>query len=393
LKLFPLLHDNYIEEIFLDAPNNFIYLNHKKFGRCVTDIRFLKSDIERVKTLIRLYSGKKIDFKNPSIKYVIKNKFFSCRFSIDVKPIHKPNFALTIRKFNNEIFTIQELIKNRTINATIASFLFFCLIHRINITVIGETDSGKTTLVNALDLMTPKHFRKIYVENITESLDQTKYGKHQLKYSVDSLTVSNNLKNTKSHQIRRLLHRTPDLIYLGEILTKEEAEAMFHCLSAGLTGFQTIHAKDMRSFINRILYHFKINKACLEDLGIIILMKKNSNSDRKIVSISEISSNKSTNKQILKEIFSYNPRLEKWTLKLDLYKTETLHNVKRYEKLNYFRFWETLKYFYNVFEDLVKTEMIPVERIVNIFHQLSNKVLGSKYLINKEFESLKKTDI
>lgn len=77
-----------------------------------------------------------------------------------------------------------------------------------------------------------------------------------------------------------MLHRSPDLIYLGEILTQEEAEAMFHCLSAGLTGFQTIHANSLESLINRFLSHFNIDQTCLNDLDLLVLMKKNSISQK-----------------------------------------------------------------------------------------------------------------
>ncbi len=174
-KIFPLLIDDQIEEIFLDSPMDKIYINHQKYGRCRTDIKLDIKDIERLKTFLRLYSGKRLDFSNPSIKIVIKNKYFYCRFAIDVGPVQLYNFALDIRKLNKNIYTIQDLLKNDTLNPTISAFLYFLILRRVNITVTGETDTGKTTLINALDLLTPKEFRKIYVENIIESLNQSQY--------------------------------------------------------------------------------------------------------------------------------------------------------------------------------------------------------------------------
>jgi len=78
-KLFPLLIDDSIEEIFLDSPHEAIYINHQRFGRCRTDIKFSSKEIKRLKTLLRIYSGKRLDYVNPSIKLVIKNKYFYCR--------------------------------------------------------------------------------------------------------------------------------------------------------------------------------------------------------------------------------------------------------------------------------------------------------------------------
>ncbi|GAG06926.1 unnamed protein product, partial [marine sediment metagenome] len=266
----------------------------QKFGRCRTKINLNLKEIERLKTMARLYSGKRLDYMNPSIKLVIKNQYFYCRFAIDVDPIQIHNFALDIRKLNKNIFTIQDLLKNGTLNPLMTAFLYCNLLRKTNITITGKTDTGKTTLINTLDLLTPKEFRKIYVENVTESLKQFEFGKHQLKYQVDSLEDYLTQRYSKSNIIKTLLHRTPDIIYLGEILTKEEAEAMFHCLAAGLKGFQTIHGNDIDSLMNRFLHHFKINESCLYDLDLIILMKKERNI-RRVHSIYEIGECKSEN--------------------------------------------------------------------------------------------------
>ena len=379
-KLFPLLIDDFIEEIFLDSPKDQIYLNHQIYGRCRTEIGFNSKEIERIKTLVRLYSGQRLDFMNPLIKFVIKNKYFYCRFSIDVEPIQINNFALDIRKLNKNILTIQDLLKNGTLDPLIASFLYFNIIRGKNITVTGETDTGKTTMINALDLLNPKEFRKIYIENITESLNQFEYGKHQLKYKVDSLDESLIKKYSKSNQIKTLLHRTPDIIYLGEILTKEEAIAMFHCLSAGLRGFQTIHSKDIDSLMNRFLYHFKIDKSCLNDLDLIILMKKDINK-RKIVGIFEVCESTNVINKLYNSIFEYNPETNKWILAKSLYDTNVISDIKRYEILTKDNFFLFIKIYSDIFEFLIKIRKIHKIDLVDFFHQVS-------YFSLKSFESL-----
>ena len=376
-KIFPLLIDDAIEEIFLDSPDEFIYINHQKYGRCRTFIKFTTEDIERFKTFIRLYSGLRLDFLNPSIKHVIKNKYFYCRFAIDIGPVNFNKFSFDIRKLNKNIFTIQDLLKNNTLNPLMASFLYFCILRRINITVTGETDTGKTTLINALDLLTPKEFRKIYIENVIESLNQLSFDKHQLKYKVDSLDDSLKIKHSKSNQIKTLLHRSPDLIYLGEILTKEEAEAMFHCLAAGLRGFQTIHSNDISSLINRFLYHFKIDISCLNDLNLIILMKKEFNK-RRVVSINEINLNGNLNpKKVYNPIFCYNPENHKWDNIVSLYQTNTISKLKIYEDLSIEKFNAIINIYYDIFKYLSNSDKISNERLVSFFHKLSYYSMNS----------------
>ena len=369
-KIFPLLVDDFIEEIFLDSPNEKIYINHQKFGRCRTEIEFDLNNIERLKTFLRIYSGKRLDYSNPSIKVVIKNKYFYCRFAIDVEPIQINNFALDIRKLNKNILTIQDLLKSGTLNPTIASFLYILILRRVNITVTGETDTGKTTLINALDLLTPKEFRKIYVENVIESLNQSEYGRHQLKYKVDSLQGQQNHQLSKQDQIKKLLHRTPDIIYLGEILTKDEAEAMFHCLAAGLRGFQTIHSNSIDSLINRVIYHFKIDKSCLRDLGLIILMKKN-REKRFVDSITEIDDNLNGRGEIYINLFKHDPHTKKWNTLRDLYDSNIVKSLRKYEDLQKDKYEILFSIYQDVFDTLQKIEKLEITKLIEFFDRIS----------------------
>ncbi len=382
-KLFPLLIDDFVEEIFLDSPKDEIYINHQKFGRCRTGLILNSKQIERVKTLFRLYSGKRLDFTNPTIKFVIKNKYFYCRFAIDIEPIQINNFALDIRKLNKNVLTIQDLLKKRTLDPSIAAFLYFSILRRKNVTVTGETDTGKTTLINALDFLTPKEFRKIYVEDVTESLNQYEYGKHQLKYMVDPSEESLIERYSKSNQIKTLLHRTPDLIYLGEILTKEEAEALFHCLAAGLRGFQTIHSKTIESLINRFIYHFKINQSCLNDLDLIILMKKISN-NRKIVGIFEVCEAQNSKNLQFNSIFEYNPETEKWILTQPLSETNIILDLKKYEDLSDEKFSRFIEIYKEIFEFHLRIKEMQNNELIDFFHKVSFYSLRSIDLL-KEF--------
>ena len=257
-----------------------------------------------------------------------------------------------------------------------ASFLYFNILRRKNITVTGETDTGKTTLINALDLLTPKEFRKIYVENITESLNQFEFGKHQLKYKVDSLEESIIEKYSKSNQIKTLLHRTPDIIYLGEILTKEEAEAMFQCLAAGLRGFQTIHSKNINSLLNRFIYHFKINKSCLNDLDLIILMKKKNN-ERKVVGIYEICKSFDQKDKQFDSIIEYNPQTNNWVILKSLYETNVIIDVKKYEAMSKEKFLSLIEIYNEIFEFLLKIDKINNAALIEFFHKISYNTLSS----------------
>ncbi|MFX1589076.1 MAG: ATPase, T2SS/T4P/T4SS family, partial [Promethearchaeota archaeon] len=271
---------------------------------------------------------------------------------------------------NKNVFTIQDLLKNKTLDPIIAAYLYFNILRRSNITVTGETNTGKTTLINALDLLVPKEFRKLYVESITESLNQSKFERHKLKYKVDPLEASNKQKFSKQNQIKKLLHRTPDIIYLGEILAKEEAEAMFHCLAAGLRGFQTIHSNNLDSLMNRLLYHFEINISCLKDLDILILMNK-TREKRKIISLSEINHDIKQSKGIYRQIFEYKPDSDKWNLLTDLFNTNSIKKIRKIEPINEKEFYMYIQIYKDVFDFLLRYHKISLEDLVTLFDKIS----------------------
>ncbi|MHA2398186.1 MAG: ATPase, T2SS/T4P/T4SS family [Promethearchaeota archaeon] len=219
-------------------------------------------------------------------------------------------------------------------------------------------------------MLTPKEFRKIYVENIVESLNQSYFSKHQLKYRVDSLDDDLTKKYSKSEIIKTLLHRTPDVIYLGEILTKEEAESMFHCLSAGLKGFQTIHANNLNALINRFLYHFNIEKTCLSDLDLIIFMRKEINK-RRITLISEIKETWRNDETFFNLIFKYNPSEKNWAQLETLYETKVITDLKDFEEMGNKFFVSIMKIYIEIFDYISKINKLDNVKLIELFHKIS----------------------
>ncbi len=383
-KLFPFLVDNSIEEIYLDDPFSSIYIDHQIFGRCRTNIRLNNQEIDVIKTILRISSEKRLNFSNPSIKCTIQNDFFNSRFTVDVTPVQSSGFSLDIRKMNKQIFSLPELIDKGTLSLEIASFLYYCILNRINITVIGETNTGKTTLINSLDLLVPKHFRKIYVEEAPESLNQISYGLHQLKFKVDP-NIDSLKSSSKTREIYKLLHRSPDLVYLGEILNRDEAHAMFHCLSTGLRGFQTIHANDLKSLINRWKFHFNIDPSCFNDLGLLIVLKKK-NQKRFIFEISEVEYN---NPDInIYPIYNSDPDLCGWFRKTDFNNLKTIKqltlNSTEKSQIN-----DYITLFSNLFDYFVKRKEWKLNKQIQAFNFLTNKIFTNTKMQNSLINKLK----
>jgi len=138
MKTMPFLLDENVDEIFLDNPHGFLYVDHRNWGRCLTNVQLPKNEISALKTRLRAESGLRLDAMSPSLKTELLTKEFQARFSIDIPPLSVDGLHLDIRKLRRKYFTIPELISNGTLTSKAAAYLYFCLIRKRNITVIGE---------------------------------------------------------------------------------------------------------------------------------------------------------------------------------------------------------------------------------------------------------------
>jgi len=307
-KIFVFLQDPNIEEIFLDKKDGFLYFNHQNLGKVESNIQLSQEEIEAIKTHLCLDSRERLDFDKPNITYVYNNKYFHARFCVDIYPSHWQDFGLDIRNLKKNILSLKDLIELKTLNWEMATFLLIILFFKINITIVGEVNSGKTTMLNALDLYVPNFYRKIYLEENIETLEIPQPYSHQLKYKVAPERFND---YSKQDEIYKLLHRSGDYVILGEILSKMETQALFHCLSTGLKGLQTTHASTINGLINRWVLHYGIGYSCLNDLGILIFMKKWGN--RRIIhSISQLQTRQDSKEVKIIKFYEYEPKSKNW---------------------------------------------------------------------------------
>jgi len=277
IKFLPFLLDDHVEEFYLDRPNMPIYLDHDIWGRCLSNIQISTSEVTSLLTHVRLEGRKEVNLLNPSLKEDMITKYFHVRISIDVPPLSAYGVCIDVRKLRRKPFTLAELIYRASLSVELAAYLLLAIRHRRNILILGEPGSGKTTLLNALDLCTPEYWRKIYVEDVIESPDESNWGLHQVKFKVrtyEDERRGENAGSSKYDEIIKLLHRTPDYIILGEVQTEEHVKALFHALSTGIRGIATTHANDIRSLILRYVELYKVHPINIGLIDVFVVMSK-----------------------------------------------------------------------------------------------------------------------
>lgn len=268
-KLMPFLLDRDVDEIYLDKPGMRVYVDHAEVGRCVSNVLLTNEDAKFFINHVMIESKLPLNYLNPSLKWNLRVDDYIVRTSIDIPPLSYDGPSLDLRKIKHRSYTVIDLIHNNVLSLEEAAFLVLHILNRRNIIICGEPGTGKTTLMNALDLCTPKNWRKIYVEDVVESIDQRAQGRHQLKLHVEPLETQRRARR-KYVEMIKLLHRTPDWICMGELQSKEHFKAMFHAITAGLRGMHTCHASSVQGLVRRWLLHCDVHKEDVMGIDLLV---------------------------------------------------------------------------------------------------------------------------
>ena len=269
--LIPILLDELTEEVYFDGPDTAVYFDHQKFGRCITPITYSIDEVPRVVTFIRAESNLHLDRGNPSLKMELDLLGTVLRLSASVPPLSTDRLYLEIRRARKEPFTIRKLMNNNTITPEAAAILILAVVSRLNVTITGGPGTGKTTLLNALDMITPQWWRKIYIEDAIES--RTLESRHQVRLQVNPVDEHHKMLN-KSEEIVKCLHRSPDYLILGEIQTVEHSQALFQAMAAGLHSIQTCHSDSASGLLSRWNLGHRIEKSNIAMMDFIVTLEK-----------------------------------------------------------------------------------------------------------------------
>jgi len=284
-KLAPLLLDNQIDEIYIDSNEDNLYIDHSRHGRCSTSIKLKKGEIESFIHRIALENDFSLNQVNPTMKADFISPLFHTRVTVDIPPLIIGDFNIDIRKFRNESLRLKDLIENNSITKNQALMLAFFIKNRVTITILGPPNSGKTTLQNALIEFIPSHYRLISIEDVLEA-SSTRIGK-TIKFRLGYDPYSNQLI-TKSLEIQKILHRSPDFINLGELSTEDHFNAFLNILSVGIPSIQTIHGFNSQLLFIRLndIYHIPLSllKTSIPHIFVELAVTWNKNKKRRLVS-------------------------------------------------------------------------------------------------------------
>ncbi len=241
----PLLDDPEISEVMVNSRNK-VYIERKgKISR--TNIVFDNDEqILHLIDKIILPLGRRIDTDSPTVDARLPD---GSRVNAVIPPVAIDGPNITIRKFQKDKLSADDLIKFGSLTKHMAEFLRACVVSRLNIVVSGGTGSGKTTLLNVLSTFIPESDRIVTIEDAAElKLQQD----HVVRLETKPANVEGKHSVTIRDLVRNSLRMRPDRIIVGEVRGGEALD-MLQAMNTGHDGsLTTLHANTPRDAISRL---------------------------------------------------------------------------------------------------------------------------------------------
>jgi pilus assembly protein CpaF len=286
-----LLADESISEVMVNGPHE-IWVERQ--GRLYeTTLRFNDdSHLRRIINKMVAQVGRRIDESSPMVDARLPD---GSRVNAVIAPLSLSGPLLTIRKFAQKRFGLDELVHIGTLSRETVEFLRLGIEAELNILISGGTGAGKTTLLNALSASVPNSDRIVTIEDAAElQLKQ----EHVLRLESRPKNIEGEGEITIRDLVRNSLRMRPDRIIVGEVRGAEALD-MLQAMNTGHEGsLSTVHANTPRDALARIetmvmmagfdLPVRAIRQQVASALDMIIQLERLEDGSRRVVTITEV---------------------------------------------------------------------------------------------------------
>lgn len=240
-----LLADSSVTEIMVNGPDH-VYIE-KKGKLVLTDAKF-KNDNHVLHVIKKIVApiGRRIDESSPMVDARLPN---GSRVNAIIPPLAIDGPSITIRKFAEDPFKVEDLVGFGTLTSKMAELLKMCVEGRLNVVVSGGTGSGKTTTLNVLSSFIPDDERIVTIEDAAElQLSQ----EHVVRLETRPVNIEGKGEVSIRDLVKNSLRMRPDRIIVGEVRSGEALD-MLQAMNTGHDGSLTTgHANTPRDMLSRI---------------------------------------------------------------------------------------------------------------------------------------------
>lgn len=244
----PLMEDPSISEIMVNGARR-IYI--QRYGQMeISDIKF-DDDRHLFHTIQKILSGsgsnKRVDESSPYVDFMMTD---GSRVNVILPPCSLVGPVMTIRKFNKDIGTVEDLLNLEMVDKNIATLLILAMKAKLNVIFCGSTGSGKTTMLNVFSRHIPSDERIITIEDTPEL-------RLLQDHVVNLVAKPSNIEGKGEITMRELfvnsLRMRPDRLIIGEVRGVEMLD-LIQSISSGHSGsLAIVHAETPVDCFNRMV--------------------------------------------------------------------------------------------------------------------------------------------
>lgn len=286
----PLLDDETVNEIMINGTDG-IYIEKNGLLTQYTQ-RYDDKEVlfNNVQTMLS-WANRTVNESNPIVDARLAD---GSRINVVLPPVAVNGPIVTVRKFREKKFTMEDLICLGTITVKQAEYLKQCVYKRKNIIISGATSSGKTSFLNVLASFIPDTKRIITVEDTVElRLAQPNVVRLE--------TRNSNTEGRGEVRMRQLiktaLRMRPDHLIVGEVRDESSLD-MLTALCTGHDGsMSTAHANSAADVLLRLetmaLWEGHVSSAAIKQMivsgvHVIVQLARDSSSRRVVREIAEV---------------------------------------------------------------------------------------------------------
>jgi flagellar protein FlaI len=284
----PMIRDTYIEDISCSGLGP-IFLEHKVFKGIRAAVSFENhEDLDNFVLSLSESIRKPVTLRKPIVDATLPD---GSRINIVFgREVSRRGSNFTIRKFGETPLSILELIDFGSMNYEMAAYLSLMIENEMSMFIVGETASGKTTLLNAVTTFIPLRSRIVSIEDTPElQVPHTNWIREVAKAPVPG---EQKAQVDMFDLLKAALRQRPNVIIVGEI-RGVEGNIAFGAMQSGHEVLSTFHASNVEKLIQRLTGHpISVPKTYMDNLNVVVCQNAvklpNGKKGRRATSISEI---------------------------------------------------------------------------------------------------------